>query len=194
MAPGEPKSAPASRSASPPLRRGNGGRPRRRGAGALWGAVRAQPPKLMVSRIKVMILQHRHAQEERRSGGRMTCRCMAVCRLERVSIAIFILDVLCTPCQLLLAGAYYLLVRRPPSATRQAVLAGLRDAARESLLAASEMTRCLAIPSAGRMLLIMLAQVLRPLPAMQARHRYEWVQGVIALQSQWYNSCHAALE
>jgi hypothetical protein len=105
--------------------------------------------------------------------------------------ALFVSDVLCTPCQLLLAGAYYLLVRRPPSASRQTVLAGLHDAARESLLAASEMTRCLAIPSTRRMLLIMLAQVLRPLPTMQARHIWcEWVH-VTALQSRWYESSHA---
>ena len=110
----------------------------------------------------------------------MTCWCIARERF----IAVFVLDVLCTPCQLLLAGAYYLLVRRPPSTSRQAVLVGLRDASRESLLAASEMTRCLAIPSTEQML-IMRPQVRRPLPTTQARHRQcEWVVGVIALQSQ----------
>ena len=107
----------------------------------------------------------------RRSPCHTTLWCMTGCQLGWKSLAASFLIFCVPPGQLLLAGAYYLLVRRPPSAARQAVLGGLRDASRESLLAASKMTRYLQKFPSTALLLLMLTQVLRPsaaLPTVQA--------------------------
>jgi hypothetical protein len=75
VAPAEQKTACTSRSPSPPLRRGNGGRPRRRGAGALWGAVRAQTPNLMNFTHQT---GDTAATGIRRKSVAPTCWCMAM--------------------------------------------------------------------------------------------------------------------